>query len=123
MVCKLKNSLNALRQSPRAWYECIHAFFVKEGLVRSDVNHSLYVVQSRTQFVIIYVDDLIILASDTTKLIEFKAKLEEFGTSDLGELHFFLGVQIERNRAAEPSPCTKRAKLRACYHVCRREKE
>ena len=45
-------------------------------------------------------DDLIILASDMTKLMEFKAKLEEFDMSDLGELHFFLGVQIERNRAA-----------------------
>ena len=44
MVCKLKKSLYGLRQSLRAWYECIHAFFVKEGLVRSHVDHSLYVV-------------------------------------------------------------------------------
>ena len=103
MVCKLKKSLYGLKQSPRAWYECIHAFFVKEGLVRSHADHSLYVVQSSTHIVIviIYVDDLIILASDMTKLMEFKAKLEkEFDMSDLGELHFFLGVQIERNRAA-----------------------
>ena len=60
-------------------------------------------MQSSTHIVIviIYVDDLIILASDMTKLMEFKAKLEkEFDMSDLGELHFFLGVQIERNRAA-----------------------
>ena len=67
------------------------------------MDHSLYVVQSSTHIVIviIYVDDLIILASDMTKLMEFKAKLEkEFDMSDLGELHFFLGVQIERNRAA-----------------------
>ena len=103
MVCKLKKSLYGLKQSPRAWYEYIHAFFVKEGLIRSHVDHSLYVVQSSTHIVIviIYVDDLIILASDMTKLMEFKAKLEkEFDMSDLGELHFFLGVQIERNRAA-----------------------
>ena len=102
MVCKLKKSLYCLKQSPRAGYECIHAFFVKEGLVRSHANHSLYVVQSSTHIVIviIYVDDLIILASDITKLMEFKAKLEEFDMSDLRELHFFLGVQIERNRAA-----------------------
>ena len=44
MVCKLKKSLYGLKQSPRAWYECIHAFFVKEGLVRSHADHSLYVV-------------------------------------------------------------------------------
>ena len=73
MVCKLKKSLYGLKQSPRAWYECIHAFFVKEGLVRSHADHSLYVVQSSTHIVIviIYVDDLIILASNMTKLMEF----------------------------------------------------
>ena len=101
MVCKLKKSLYGLKQFPRAWYECINAFFVKEGLVRSHADHSLYVVQSSTHIVIviIYVDDLIILASDMTKLMEFKAKLEkEFDMCDLRELHFFLGVQIERNR-------------------------
>ena len=100
---QVEESLYGLKQSPRAWYECIHAFFIKEDLVRSHVDHSLYVVQSSTYIVIviIYVDDLIILASDMTKLMEFKAKLEkEFDMSDLGELYFFLGVQIERNRAA-----------------------
>ena len=51
--------------------------------------------------VIIYVNDLIILASNMTKLMEFKAKLEkEFDMSDLRELRFFLGVQIKRNRGA-----------------------
>ena len=86
MVCKLKKSLYGLKQSSRAWYECIHAFFVKEGLVRNHVDHSLYVVQSSSYIVnvIIYVNDLIILASDMTKLMEFKAKLEkEFDMSDL----------------------------------------
>ena len=46
MVCKLKKSFYGMKQSPRAWYECIHAFFIKEGLVRSHKDHSFYVVQS-----------------------------------------------------------------------------
>jgi hypothetical protein len=41
------------------------------------------------------------LASDGLILKELKSRLEEeYDMSDLGELHFFLGVQIERNRAA-----------------------
>ena len=114
MVCKLKKSLYGLRQSPRAWYDCIHAFFVKKGLVRSHADHSLHVVQSRTYIVIviIYVDDLFILASNMTKLIEFKAKLErEFHMSDFGELHFFWGCKLRGIELPALSPCTKRATL------------
>ena len=49
--------------------------------------------------VIIYVDDLVILSSDVDMINELKACLEcQFKMSDLGELHFFLGVLFERNR-------------------------
>ncbi len=50
--------------------------------------------------VIIYVDDLIILASNVSILKWLKSRLEdEFEMSDLGELHYCLGVEFERNRA------------------------
>ena len=102
LVCKLKKSLYGLRQSPRAWYEKIHQFFAEEGFYRSHADHSLYIKQSSSflLIVIIYVDDLIMLSSDLTVLQELKSRLEEeFDMSDIGELHFFLGVQMERNRA------------------------
>jgi len=50
--------------------------------------------------VIIYVDDLIILASNVNILKWLKSRLEdEFEMSDLGELHYCLGVEFERDRA------------------------
>jgi hypothetical protein len=103
LVCKLKKTLYGLKQSSRAWYEKIHLFFTKEGFIRSHADHSLYVKQTGNYFmaVVIYVDDLIMLASDMTMMNELKSKLEEeYDMSDLGELHFFLGVHIERDRAA-----------------------
>jgi transposase InsO family protein len=103
LVCKLKKSLYGLKQSPRAWYQRIDTFFTKEGFSRSHADHSLYVKQS-SEFlliVIIYVDDLIILASGDAVLGWLKAKLEkEFEMSDLGPLEFCLGVAFERNRSA-----------------------
>jgi hypothetical protein len=48
---------------------------------------------------ILYVDDLIILSSDVTKLKWLKSQLEkEFELSDLGELNYCLGVQFQRDR-------------------------
>jgi hypothetical protein len=101
LVCKLRKSLYGLKQSGRAWYECIHIFFVNKGFTRSHADHSLYVLQTchYIVIVIIYVDDLIILASNVDVINELKASLEsEFEMSDLGELHFFLGVHFERDR-------------------------
>ena len=101
LVCKLRKTLYGLKQSGRAWYECIHVFFVNRGFTRSHADHSLYILQTYQYIVIviIYVDDLIILASDVDMINELKASLErEFEMSDLGELHFFLGVHFERDR-------------------------
>jgi hypothetical protein len=102
LVCKLKKSLYGLKQSPRAWYQCIDMFFTHEGFSRSQANHSLYVKQTGEYLliVIIYVDDLIILASNVSILKWLKSRLEdEFEMSDLGGLHYCLGVEFERDRA------------------------
>jgi len=103
LVCKLRKTLYGLKQSSRAWYVQIHIFFTKEGFIRSHADHSLYIKQTGSYFmaVVVYVDDLIILASNMPMMNELKSKLEEeYDMSDLGELHFFLGVHIERDRAA-----------------------
>jgi hypothetical protein len=102
LVCKLKKSLYMLKQSPRAWYQRIDMFFTHEGFSRSQGHHFLYVKQTGDYLliVIIYVDDLIILASNVSILKWLKSRLEdEFEMSDLGELHYCLGVEFERDRA------------------------
>ena len=100
-MCKLKKSLYGLKQSPRAWYQRIDMFFTQEGFSRSQADHSLYVKQTGEYLliVIIYVDDLIILASNVSILKWLKSKLEdEFEMSDLEELRYCLGVEFERDR-------------------------
>jgi hypothetical protein len=77
-------------------------FFTHEVFSRSQVDHSLYIKQTSEYLliVIIYVDDLIILASNVSILKWLKSRLEnEFEMSDLGELHYCLRVEFERDRA------------------------
>ena len=74
-----------------------------QGRVSKDADHSLYTLQSREFLVIVilYVDDLILLASGMTKMLEVKAMLkEEYEMTNLGELHYCLGVEFKRDRAA-----------------------
>ena len=103
LKCKLKKALPGLKQSGRAWYRDIDAMFARKGFKRGHADHSLYTLQSREFLVIVilYVDDLILLASGMTKMLEVKAMLkEEYEMTDLGELHYCLGVEFKRDRAA-----------------------
>ncbi len=73
-------------------------FFTHEDFSLSQLDHSLYVKQMGEYLliVIIYVDDLIILASNVSILKWLKSRLEdEFEMNDLGELHYCLGKYIE----------------------------
>ncbi len=49
-------------------------------------------------FIVVYVDDLILVCNDQNKLLQIKKELnQKFEMKDLGELHFFLWMEVERN--------------------------
>ena len=103
LVCKFKKALYGLKQSPKAWYHRINSFFINEGFCKSQADHSLYVQQTGEYLLvaILYMNDLIILASNVTKLKWLKSELErEFEMSDLRKLHYCLRVEFKRNKEA-----------------------
>ena len=103
LVCKLKKSLYGLKQASRAWYQKIDATLLDLGFERSVADHSLYFAQTGpcVMLVLVYVDDLIILSSNMESMAALKSKLEaEYEMTDLGELHYCLGVEFARDRGA-----------------------
>ena len=67
------------------------------------MEHLLYVKQKGECLLvaILYVYDLIILASNITQLKWLKLELEkEFEMRDLEKLHYYIEVEFERNRKA-----------------------
>ncbi len=68
--------------------------------MKSEANPSVYVAQVGDVkfFIVVYVDDLILVCNDQNKLLQIKEELsQKFEMKDLGELHFFLGMEVERN--------------------------
>jgi len=62
----------------------------------------VYVVQVEDVkfFIVVYVDDLILVCNNKDKLLQAKEELSrKFKMKDLGDLHFFLGMEVERDRA------------------------
>ena len=101
LVCKLRKSLHGLKQASRAWNSVIDKFLKEIGALKCAGDHCIYVLEQETSqlIIILYVDDLI-LATNSQELLDRtkQALSNKFSMKDLGEVHYFLGIQVIRNR-------------------------
>jgi histone deacetylase 1/2 len=100
-VCKLDKALYGLKQAPRAWYARLCSKLVQLGFVPSKADTSLfhYNKNGYSLFVLVYVDDIIVASSSqkaTDKLL--KDLQDDFALKDLGDLHYFLGIEVRRTQ-------------------------
>ncbi|KAG2404657.1 Retrovirus-related Pol polyprotein from transposon RE1 Retro element 1 [Vigna angularis] len=98
-VYKLKKALYGLKQAHRSWYERLSTFLIENDFSRGKVDSTLFIkkVGKHILIVQVYVDD-IIFGSTNDSLCEGFAQIMqgEFEMSMIGELTFFLGLQIKQ---------------------------
>lgn len=115
-VWQLRKSIYGLKQSGRTWYKRLNDELLRAQFNRSKLDPCLYYrgEDQNLQMIVVYVDDLIIAGSpeqiQSTKDILSKA----FKMKDLGELSYFLGIQIERNRELNRNIFRRCCKNLAC---------
>ncbi|WVZ90075.1 LOW QUALITY PROTEIN: hypothetical protein U9M48_036407 [Paspalum notatum var. saurae] len=91
-VYKLRKALYGLKQAPRAWYARLKSFLLKSWFVMGSLSHG-----GDTLIVQIYVDDIIFGGSSHALVSSFAEQMSrEFEMSLIGELQFFLGLQIKQ---------------------------
>jgi hypothetical protein len=100
-VYKLSKALYGLKQALRAWYTRLKTFFLESGYVMGSVDKTLFTFNHGTDFLLvqIYVDDIIFSGSSHTFVSIFQDMMEsEFQMSMVGELTFFLGIQVKQTK-------------------------
>ncbi|KAJ0435796.1 putative RNA-directed DNA polymerase [Helianthus annuus] len=100
-VCKLNRSLYGLKQAPRAWYQRFAGYISKCGFNSSVCDSSLFIYKKGDQmaYLLLYVDDIILTASSASLLKSIINSLStEFKMTDLGPLHHFLGIAVEKQK-------------------------
>ena len=100
-VCKLNKGLYGLKQAARCWNATIDKYLVDSGYVKCSGDACIYLKFKDDKFVImgVYVDDVIPVSNDTEFMIsEKRAICEEFEMVDNGEIDYFLGMTIKRDR-------------------------
>ncbi|KAJ9535464.1 hypothetical protein OSB04_un001410 [Centaurea solstitialis] len=102
-VCLLKKSLYGLKQAPRAWYQRFADYVFTLGFKHSKCDHSLFIYKNgkQTAFLLLYVDDILLITSSPTLRQDFMALLaKEFAMKDLGPLSYFLGISVTREHGS-----------------------
>src|SRR6266498_4672036 len=99
-VLRLKKSLYGLKQSPRAWFDRFRRVMCNMGYKQCNGDHTVFYWHSGNHVTIlaVYVDDIIITGDDTLEISRLKKNLnKEFEVKDLGQLRYFLGIEIARS--------------------------
>jgi hypothetical protein len=98
-VYTLFKILYGLKQAPQAWYGRLKTFLLEHRYVMGSVHKTLFTLNHGTNFLLvhIYVDDIIFGDSSHTLVSKFQKIMEsEFQMSMMGELTFFLGIQVKQ---------------------------
>ncbi|GKB29523.1 retrovirus-related pol polyprotein from transposon TNT 1-94 [Tanacetum coccineum] len=99
-VYKLKKALYGLKQPPRAWYDMLSRFLISQKFSKGAVDPTLFTRHAGNDILLvqIYVDDIIFASTNTAMCNEFANQMtNKFKMSMMGQMSFFLGVQISQS--------------------------
>nr|GEZ69327.1 hypothetical protein [Tanacetum cinerariifolium] len=83
--------------APRAWYGTLSEYLLANGFHRGTIDQTLFIRRHRGDFLLVqvYVNDIIFGSSNLQLCKEFEALMhDKFQMSAMGELNFFLGLQV-----------------------------
>ncbi|GJY21272.1 putative ribonuclease H-like domain-containing protein [Tanacetum coccineum] len=98
-VYMVEKALYGLHQAPKAWYETLSTYLLDNGFHRGKIDKTLFIRRDKGDILLVqvYVDDIIFgsikksLCTESEKMMHNK-----FQMSYMGELTFFLGLQVKQ---------------------------
>lgn len=98
-LCRLNKAIYGLKQAPRAWFSRLSLKLYELGFSASKADTSLFIYSEGDTviYILVYVDDIIILSSSDHAVIMLIQNLKaDFPIKGLGDLNYFLGVSIRK---------------------------
>ncbi|GJX31628.1 retrovirus-related pol polyprotein from transposon TNT 1-94 [Tanacetum coccineum] len=104
-VCKLDKALYGLKQAPKAWYATLSTFLIQKKFAMGRIDNILFIYKSKGEVLLVqvYVDltpkSIKKIGSTSYKLCKQfeKPMTKKFEMSMMGELTYFLGLQIKQD--------------------------
>ncbi|GJS27487.1 retrovirus-related pol polyprotein from transposon TNT 1-94 [Tanacetum coccineum] len=99
-VYRLKKALYGLKQAPRAWYDKLSSFLIEHGFNKGIIDPTLFTRRHGGDILLVqvYVDDIIFGSTNPDFSKRFANLMKNnFEMSMMGELKFFLGLQVHQS--------------------------
>nr|GEZ62156.1 hypothetical protein [Tanacetum cinerariifolium] len=100
-VYKVVKALYGLHQAPRAWYETFAIYLLENGFQRGIIDQTLFIKKQKGDILLVQIciDDVIFGATNKDLCRSFKKLMKDkFQMSSMGELTFFLGLQVKQKK-------------------------
>lgn len=97
LVYRLVKALYGLRQAPRAWYAKLSKSLESLGFNRCPYEHAVYTkgIGDEKLIIGVYVDDLLVTGTSAAVIEDFKKQMgERFEMSNMGQLSYYLGIEV-----------------------------
>ncbi|GJR69428.1 putative ribonuclease H-like domain-containing protein [Tanacetum coccineum] len=94
-----EKALYGLHQALRAWYEALSTYLLENRFRKGTIDKTLFIKKDKGDILLVqvYVDDIIFGSTKKSLCVEFKKMMHKrFQTSSIGELTFFLGLQVKQ---------------------------
>ncbi|GKF59733.1 putative ribonuclease H-like domain-containing protein, partial [Tanacetum coccineum] len=94
---KVEQALYGLHQAPRAWYETLSTYLLENGFRRGIIDKTLFIKKDKGDILLVhvYIDNIIFGCAKKSLCTEFEILMhKKFQMSSMGELTFFLGLQV-----------------------------
>lgn len=97
-VCKLHKAIYSLKQAPRAWFDQLSSWLLSYGFKASQADPSLFIFHLTNTYIYfsVYIDDIVVTATHPQAVDRLISALSiAFLVKDLGQLSYFLGVEVD----------------------------
>ncbi|GJW06641.1 putative ribonuclease H-like domain-containing protein [Tanacetum coccineum] len=98
-VYKVEKALYGLHQASRAWYKTLSTYILDNRFQRGKIDKTLFIRRDKGDILLVqvYVDDIIFGFTKKSLCTEFEKMMhKKFQMSFIGELIFFLGLQVKQ---------------------------
>ena len=99
LVCKLNKALYGLKQAARQWQIHLTNKLVKLGFIAITADNSIFINRITNVILATHIDDILIFSKNIENIKSlYKDLNKDLEVSDLGEVKYYLGIEIIRNR-------------------------